>query len=169
MNLKGLLYGTIGCCITATALLAQTKKPAAVPAKATAKQESRPKPVYNKPIQVFLGNSDISGGTISKQRFDELLKEGLTAKDSAGSLLPVSEFWFLYKERNLYEDSAGRYYIGVDLLSDFNKGSKVNNIISANLYDRTKGGDTALFYNIWVLMPDSIPVKGVPLELVLTK
>src|SRR4051812_45034367 len=90
------------CSIAVHTLTAQTKQsttkaPASTTAKGTVRTaktaakpadngEPKPKPNY-KPVQVFLGASDYSNGKVPKTAFDSLMKQGLTARDSAGNLV----------------------------------------------------------------------------------
>ncbi|HTN16813.1 MAG TPA: hypothetical protein VL092_03965 [Chitinophagaceae bacterium] len=141
-------------------LLAQSKTTKPVSAKTPAKPKYKPAPV-------FLGNSDQHGGLIAKSVFDSLVRQGLTAKDSAGNPITVTEFRIYYKERNLYEDSAGKYYTDYEILTDFAKGNKLNSYVA--IQDRTKSGDTAIFDDILVMHPDSAVVQGIGMKFVIGK
>lgn len=141
-------------------LLAQAKTTKTANAKTPAKPKHKPAPV-------FLGNSEQQGGLIAKSVFDSLVRQGLTAKDSAGNLITVTEFRIYYKERNLYEDSAGNYYTDYEVLTDFAKGNKLNSYVA--IQDRTKNGDTAIFDDILVMHPDSVVVQGIGMKFVIGK
>lgn len=130
-------------------VMAQTKK--AKPAMPKAKHTS---------AIVYLGNSLLTGGLVSKSVFDSLVNQGLTAKDSFGVEGKVVQFRIYYKERNLYEDSVGRMYFDTELLTDFSRGNKLNSYMGSSITSRTKKGDTAIFDDIVVMMPDSVTVQG---------
>lgn len=155
-----LLFALAFSTLSAGILLAQVKttKPS------NAKTPAKPK---HKPAPVFLGNSDLHGGLISKGVFDSLVRQGLTAKDSAGNPITVTEFRIYYKERNLYEDSAGNYYTDYEILTDFAKGNKLNSYVA--IQDRTKNGDTAIFDDILVMHPDSAVVQGIGMKFIIGK
>lgn len=143
-------------------VFAQTKKakPKATKAAPKAKYPFKASPVY-------LGNTDLRGGILPKLIFDSLVKEGLTAKDSAGTVGKVVEFRIYYKQRMLYEDSVGNYYTDIEMLTDLSKSNKLNSYVA--LQDRTKKGDTAIFDDIIVLLPDSVLVQGVGMKFVIGK
>lgn len=163
------LLGCISCSVAT--LLAQTPKKSNT--KTAGAKETKPAvqriPFSKPPVTVYLGMSDIHEGVVPKPLFDSLMRQGLTARDSAGNALAVTEFFFLYKERNLYEDSVGNYYVGVDLLSDVNKGNHLNQIISNSIYERTKPGDTVLFENLLVQSADSNIRRGIPFSIFIGK
>ena len=130
----------------------------------------QPKPKYKfKAAPVYLGNSTLRGGLIAKKTFDSLVQEGLTAIDSAGIAAKVIQFRVYYKERNLYEDSLGNYYVDTEMLTDFSRGNKLNSYMGGSLVDRTKKGDTAIFDDIVVMLPDSLTVQGCPMTFVIGK
>jgi hypothetical protein len=79
----------------------------------------------------------------------------------------VVEFRIYYKQRMLYEDSVGNYYTDVEMLTDLSKSNKLNAYVA--LQDRTKKGDTALFDDSVVLLPDSVLVQGVAMKFVIGK
>ncbi len=153
-------------CFLAVAVVvsAQNKKPKVAPsaAKTVAKAKYR-----FKSVPVYLGNSEWRNGAISKSTFDSLVAQGLTAIDSAGVSASVVEFRIYYKQRMLYEDSVGNYYTDLEMLTDFAKGNKLNAYV--NLQDRTKKGDTAIFDDIVVMLPDSILAPGQSMKFAITK
>ena len=116
---------------------------------------------------VFLGNTNFRYGTMPKRLFDSLVNEGLTAVDSAGTKGKVVEFRIYYKQRNLYEDSVGNYYTDFELLTDMSKSNKLNSYVA--IQDKTKKGDTAIFDDILVLLPDSVIVQGLGMKFVIDK
>jgi hypothetical protein len=141
-------------------LLAQSKN------TKTANSKTPAKPKY-KPALVYLGNSDLRGGLVSKSVFDSLVNQGLTARDSAGNPISVTEFRIYYKERNLYEDSAGNYYTDYEILTDFATGNKLNSYVA--IHNRTKNGDTAIFDDILVMHQDSIVAHGIGMKFAIGK
>jgi hypothetical protein len=116
---------------------------------------------------VYLGHSNLRGGAISKHMFDSLINEGLFAIDSAGAKGDVIEFRIYYKQRSLYEDSVGNFYTDMEMLTDMSKGNKLNSYVA--IQDRTKRGDTAIFDDILVRLPDSLIVRGTAMKFVITK
>jgi hypothetical protein len=167
-----IIFSIALCCFSFGLLKAQNKKTKAskgTTQKQTAKSDS-PRPKYKfKASPVFLGNSDLRDGAISKKMFDSLILDGLTATDSAGIKASVLQFAFYYKERNLYEDSVGNYYVGTELLTDFSKSNKLNTYMLNSLLERTKKGDTAFFDDILVRLPDSLIIQGIPMKFVIEK
>jgi hypothetical protein len=148
--------------ICAGVIFAQNKS-----AKAPA-NKTTPKVKYPyKASPVYLGNTKLRSGNIPKRSFDSLVAQGLTAVDSAGTPGKVIEFRIYYKERNLYEDSLGNYYTDIEMLTDLSKSNKLNSYVV--LQDRTKKGDTAIFDDILVLLPDSVVVQGVGMKFVIDK
>jgi hypothetical protein len=153
-------------CIFYNVLVAQTSK--ATKAKPQQAEKEKPKP-NNKRVPVYLGNSDLSSGIIPKQIFDSLIVQGITARDSSGNIGRVSGFDFFYKERNLYEDSVGNYYIGVDFISETFAGNQFDHVAITALHERSKKDDTTIFENITVIMPDSSRHLGKPMMFVIGK
>lgn len=120
--------------------------------------------------KTFLGSSGLQGGPITKANFDRYLKQGLTARDSAGSTFEVKEFMFSYAERNLYEDSVGKLMILTDFLSEFCPGDTVTTAVANNIYYKTKPGDTAYFDHIKVRVPSTGQIiSSSPMKFVLVK
>lgn len=160
--MKRIVFLSISLVCAGIIVFAQSK----VTKPATTKTVSKAKYPY-KASPVFLGTTDLSGGTISKRLFDSLVAQGLTARDSAGTPGKVVEFRIYYKERNLYEDSMGNYYTDIEMLTDLSKTNKLNSYVV--LQDRTKKGDTAIFDDILVLLPDSVLVRGRGMKFVIDK
>ena len=121
------------------------------------------------PIPVYLGNSTIDGGKLSKQTFDSLLGQGLKGKDSLGGIFKVNGFAFTYAERNLYEDSIGNPIVVTDNLGEYCFGDTLSTFVLGNIRDRSKGGDTVYFDNISLTAPDGKGAWGKSIRLVLTK
>lgn len=120
-------------------------------------------------LQAYLGRSDKHGGAITKDEFDKLLKQGLTAKDSLGYTYRVDGFNFSYAERNLYEDSVGNLMILTDFLSEFCTGDTVSPAVANNIYFKTKAGDTAYFESVKVALPDGRKLPARSMKFLLTK
>ena len=161
-----LIFSLALCSLSVTLVLAQAKNGKTKKTSTAAKP--KPKPKY-KPCPVYLGNSEWRGGLISKKEFDTLVAQGLTARDSAGTIATVVQFRIYFKERNLVEDSIGNYHIISDLIMDLSKGNKLNYYFGSSFAERTKKGDTALFDDIVVMMPDSATVQGLPLSFIIDK
>jgi hypothetical protein len=108
-------------------------------------------------VAVYLGHSNISGGRISKQLFDSLAKQGLTAKDSLGNYYKVDGFLFTYAELNFYEDSVGTLTPMTDYRQEYCEGDTFTANVSATLYQRTKQGDTLYFDQVSLISPKGLP------------
>jgi hypothetical protein len=124
------------------------------------KAESKPEHKVRVPlvIPVYLGHSGYTGGPISKPIFDSLMKQGLTAHDSAGTPFSVTEFAFNYAERNFYEDSSGENSMWLtDYMLEYCKGNTLSPSISQSLYSRTKAGDTVYIDHITLERLQPIP------------
>lgn len=132
-------------------------------------KEKQPR-VYPK-YPVFLGKSDISGGdvTVTKMEFDSLLKQGLTAKDSAGNPLKFHGFMFTYGERNLYEDSVGKLMILTDLLAEYCPGDTLTRNITNTIFERSKRGDTAYIDNVQLVDAEGNSKLGRSMRIIITK
>jgi len=124
-----------------------------------------------KVITAYLGNSDYSNGTIAKRTFDSLLKQGITARDSAGNSYKVTDFTFSYGERNLYEDSTGKLMVLTDYLSEFCTGDTLTTAFKHFVYvdKRTKPGDTAYLDKIRVHVPNGGNLGAKGMRFILTK
>jgi hypothetical protein len=153
-----LLFALIGFGI----VFAQNKKSKPIAAKASSKAK-----YPFKACPVYLGNSNFREATLPKRIFDSLVNQGLTAKDSAGTIGQVIEFRIYYKERSLYEDTLGNYYTDFETLIDLSKGNKLNSYVAIN--QKSKNGDTAIFDDIVVLLPDSVKVQGLRMKFLIAK
>ena len=125
--------------LSAPSVVAQTKVAAG----------AKPKKIFMP--QAYLGNSDYKGGIIPKELLGNLLKQGLTSRDSLGNKYKVVGFEFVYAERMLYEDSVGNLMVNVDYLSEYCTGDTLSAGITNNIYERMKSGDSAFFNKIEVL------------------
>ncbi len=133
---------------------------------ATFEKDPRKDSLAKKPViyPVVLGNSELSGGTISKQIFDSLLRQGIKPVDTEAK---VAGFLFNYKERNIYEDSVGNLIPVTDLLMEYCPGDTLTPTISSSIYFRTKRGDTAFFDDIRVIWPDGKEGRGKGMKFIL--
>lgn len=120
-------------------------------------KDKKPKIV---PVPVYLGNSAVDSGLISKDKFNSLVKQGLTARDSSGREYTVKSFMFTYCERNLYEDSVGNPLILTDYLSEFSFSNKLEDYQLQALLERTKWGDTVIFEKIMLEAADSTKAQA---------
>ena len=100
---------------------------------------------------VYLGKSEYKGGAIKKETFDELLKQGLTSRDSLGNRYTVVGFQFSYAERKVYEDSLGNLQMLTDLAEEYCPGDTLTAGIAESIYERTKPGDTLYFDQVNVV------------------
>jgi hypothetical protein len=168
---------------------AQQKAKSAPDKKQAEKQQPAVRRIFEPPV--YLGNSTNYGGTIPKNAFIELMKQGLTSKDSLGRLYKVSSFNFTYAERNLYEDSVGNLMVKADFSSLYCVGDTLPETITRyipasqsrvneetlGIYQRLKAGDTVYFDRITVLKytpnatlaPDSTAILGRGMKFVITK
>ncbi len=137
---KKLFFGIAACFVFAFQLTAQKPKPEVV---ATSK-------AYTVVIP-YLGHSDYKGGLIPKTAFDSLLKQGISARDSAGNFYPVGGFTFSYKQKNLYEDSVGNLIYITDFFSEYCMGDTMSAAIAENLLSNTRIGDTAYIDQVKVV------------------
>lgn len=135
-------------------------------ALAQEKKKEKPKP---KPVPVYLGRSNINEGKIPVHVFDSLLKQGLTARDSAGRSYTVNGFLFTYGERNLYEDSVGNLMMLTDLLVQPCDGDSMNAHILDIVKERSKAGDTVYFDDIIVVAPEGYNANGKSMRVILTR
>ncbi len=99
----------------------------------------------------YLGKSNLTGGTITKSKFDELLHQGLTARDSMGNKYQVVGFQFSYAEANYYEDSLGNPIKTMDYAYEYCPGDTVTATVAASIYERSKPGDTIYFERVSVV------------------
>lgn len=123
------------------------------------------------PVSVYLGNSTIDSGFVTKSLFDSLLKQGLTSRDSNGRVFDVKSFMFTFCERNLYEDSVGNLQIMTDYLSEITFDSKLIDYQLNALLQRAKTGDTVIFEKIMLHAADSTKAGayGKPMRLIIAK
>jgi len=156
-------------CFFAVTLWAQKSKKKPAPAKTVEKPAVATYKNYTTPIAVYLGHSSITGGTVPKQEFDSLLKEGLWGKDSSGVEYKVTGFNFNYAERNIYEDSTGGPMVLTDYMMEPCIGDTVDAIIAATIYKRTKAGDTVFIDQLKLLRPDNQTAAGKALKVVIGK
>jgi hypothetical protein len=122
-------------------------------------------------ITPYLSQSGFSGGLIPKKVFDSLMKQGITARDSSGTIYKVVEFTFGYGERNIYEDSVGRLTVLTDYFSEICHGDTLSTTFKNFIFkdNRTKHGDTAYFDKIRVVLPEGGTIITKSTRFVLTK
>jgi hypothetical protein len=138
---------------------------------------------------VYFGNSDYRGGPIQKERFCELLRQGLSSHDSLGNKYQVIGFDFSYAEQKVYEDSIGNLFKMMDFSSEFCAGDTISRDISTtdttvggdvslSIYQRIKPGDTVYFDHIMVQkrgansllsIPDTVVLAGRAIKSVIVK
>ncbi len=132
---------------------------------------------------IYLGQSTVNGGPIQKDKFNLLLKQGLTAKDSAGLNYKVIGFDFVYAERRLYENENADLVMLTDMSSESCHGNTLNKDMIENsenfigIYDRVKPGDTVYFDRVKVVkcptantcLPDSTAILGKGMRFVIVK
>ncbi len=155
--LSGVLFGAVS-------LWAQTKNTKGPDDKAANK--SKPKAYL---IPVYLGNSNVSEGNITKRMFDSLLVQGLTSHDTTGKTYKVSGFAFSYGERNLYEDSVGKLMVLTDYLTEYCFGDTLSPFLKVNIPERSKPGDTVYIDQVGLISPEGKPADGRSMRLVITK
>lgn len=137
------------------------QKPAAKPA---APKKAAAAPV----VTAFLGTSSLTGGPLSKADFDKFIRQGIRAKEGAGTAVPVTGFQLTYAERGLYEDSAGNPLVTTDYLTEYCFGDTLSANLRVLLPERTKPGDTVFVDNIKV-RSGGIEGKARSLRFVLTR
>ncbi len=121
------------------------------------KQPAKPAPAKKLPqVDVLLGRSSMSSGTLPKRIFDSLVKQHIQVA-SGGKILG---FTFTYAEHMLYEDSIGNPLRLVDYLVEYCPGDSLTSGINSSLFDRTKAGDTAYFSKIKVVLPSGQEAAG---------
>lgn len=136
----------LGMLVLSATLWAQQKggqakgKPAVAPKKAT---------IYRP--RVYLGQSEFAGGDITTQQFTSLMKQGLKSVDSTGKSLKVVDFMFSYAERSMFEDEQEQLKVMTEVSSEYCIGDTLSPIISSNIYERIKRGDTVYFEHIHLL------------------
>ncbi len=99
----------------------------------------------------YLGHSDFEGGKIKKQKFDSLMKQGISSRDTLGKEYKIIGFTFNYAEKNIYEDVNANLVVMVDYSLEYCKGDTLANTVSNSLYSRTKPGDTIYLDHIMVV------------------
>lgn len=133
------------------------------------KDKTRKRPPAPPPVPVYLGNSGISEGPVTKTQFDALILTGLTSRDTSGTPAKVEGFTFTYVERSIYEDSVGNLIPVTDYLTEYCAGDTLSPAIKAGLSDRTKAGDTVIIDRIKVRLSDGGNRWGKTMRLVLTR
>lgn len=107
------------------------------------------------PVPVYIGQSNIDSGLISKPLFDSLIKQGFSARDSSGRTYDIKSFMFTFCERVLYEDSVGNPMILTDYLSEFSFDNRLKEYQLNAVLERAKWGDTIILEQIRLEAKDS--------------
>ena len=173
------IAGLLFCLLLAGVVYAQKKGAKPKPGKASAPAAYTGKKLPRNFLpDVYLGRSAYRVGGIRKPVFDSLMKQGLSSHDSLGNNYKVTGFDFTYAERNLYEDSVANLMYVYDYQLEYCPGDTLSAGISAQLYTRTKPGDTVFFDKIRVvkLIPragsfdeDSVTIVGRPMKMAILK
>lgn len=150
MSMKNITYILLLVCLPVLSIVAVGQQPAGKTDSGKPAAKTAPAVKHYLPY-VYLGTSNYRGGAIKKSEFDQLLKQGLTARDTFGNNYKVIGFEFSYGEKSLYEDSVGNNIVLTDYLTEFCHGDTVTPAISSTIYDRTKPGDSVYFDGIKVL------------------
>lgn len=161
-------------------LWAQNKKPTTQPAeKADSKVKSGDQPRKIFLPTVYLGKSDFCGGNISVTQFSQLLRQGLSSRDSLGNKYKVVGFDFNYFERGYFEDSIGNLKVMTEVLYEYCPGDTITRNVSASIYERIKPGDTVLIGRVNVAkisshkggkpQPESEAIAAKGIKCVITK
>jgi hypothetical protein len=137
-----ILAGAIAMMFCAS-LFAQQKGNAKAGNKAVKDTTATAKKKALRPV-VYLGHSNYSGGPITLQHFDSLMRQGISAKDEKGTAYKIIGFNFNYYERMFftYEDSAGNPIVQTDISTEYCPGDTVTSNITNSIYTRIKNGDT---------------------------
>lgn len=119
-------------------------------------------------VDVYLGNTGLTGGAISKGQFDAAAKQGLilSGKEAGGV---IKSFTFMYAERGLFEDSVGNPLILTDYLTEICDGAQLSAGVQSSIYERTKPGDTAYFNDIRIRLSSGFSARGKVMKFVITK
>jgi hypothetical protein len=160
MNRRLLLLAAIALLVTA--VYAQRKTPK-TNTPATPVPASTGKPV----MDVVIGNSNYSGGNITKAEFDANAVHGVHIRNAQGAY--IEGFSFTYGERNLYEDSVGNEKPVTEYLTEYCMGDTLSPIIKNTIAKRTKPGDTAYYDDIHIRMPDGRPALGKSMKFVIVR
>lgn len=131
-------------------------------------KKEKEKNIYK--IPVYIGNSTIDSGLISKKAFDSLLKQGLTSKDTNGRAYTVKSFFLTFCERNIYEDAEGNLMPYTDYLSEYCFDNKLKGYQEEALLERAKKGDTVIFEDIKLVATDDSQYHaiGKPVRLIIS-
>jgi hypothetical protein len=135
--------------VFSTSLFAQQKVNGKTEGQQPGKNSAAPSRVLMP--DTYLGRSGRNGGAITKPDFDNLLRQGITSRDSLGNKYKVIGFFFGYGERSLYEDEAGNLQTVRDYLEEYCAGDTITANVSGSIYERTKPGDTVYIDRVKVL------------------
>lgn len=118
---------------------------------------------------VFLGKSMLSSGEISDRVFDSLVLQPLTARDSAGNPVTVTDFYLTLAERGLFEDSAGNPMLTVDYTREICAGDTLTPFLRNVLPEHTKPGDTVWIDNITAVNAGGARYVGKTMKFVIAR
>lgn len=118
-------------------------------------------------MEVVIGNSNYSGGNITKGEFDANAVHGVHIRNAQGAY--VEGFSFTYGERNLYEDSVGNEKPVTEYLTEYCMGDTLSPIIKNTIAQRSKPGDTAYYDDIHIRMADGRPALGKAMKFVIVR
>lgn len=110
-------------------------------------------------------------GTISKRLFDSLINFNLMSRDTQNREHPVVQYTFTYAERGIFEDSTGKLKIMTDYYSVESDKGKLPEYWLRNIRERSKEGDTAMFFEVLSTYGDSLRTRFYtePLKLIITE
>lgn len=91
---------------------------------------------------------------MTPEEFNRRVEEGLKVADAHYSGAVFEGFDFTYLERNIYEDSVGNLIPVVDALTERCPGDTFTTVAKNAMRYRAKNGDTALFNNMRMRLPD---------------
>lgn len=130
--------------------LAQQKKTA----HHTARSKTATDPKMGVLLNVTLGNSAIGDSVMTPEEFNRRVQEGLKVANPQFPDARVQAFDFTYLERNIYEDSVGNFILVVDELTERCTGDTFSTVARGAMLSRAKAGDTAVFDNMQLHLPD---------------
>lgn len=145
-----LLLMSVACCWLSFSVGAQQRQGSGKASKAAA-ATSKPTAVL---VSVTLGNSTVNDSVMTPEEFNRRVKEGLKVADPRFAGAAMEGFDFTYMERNIYEDSVGNFIPVVDVLTERCPGDTLTPVAISAMSYRAKHGDTALFNNIRMRLPD---------------
>lgn len=153
----------LGCCVLTTTADAQKKQVQ----KKTVKSKTAASGKTAVLLNVTLGKSAIADSVMTPEEFNRRVQEGLKVANPEFPNALVNGFDFTYMERNIYEDSVGNFIQVVDVLTERCPGDTFTAVAKSAMRYRAKAGDTALFNNMQLLLPDGRTGIGREFKIVL--